>query len=244
MKIQLISDIHCEFHDDKGRRFADTLPVDGTDVLVVAGDLGTVDTLHDVLKIWSKRVPHVVYVVGNHEYYQTNRGVVNRALQKISKRCGNVHCLDKSSVEIDGQRFVGAPMWFADSPGNWAWEGHMTDFKAIQGLKRWVYRENEETQAYFADNVQEGDVVVTHHLPCSLSIADQFKTSALNRFFVCDMSELILDKKPAMWLHGHTHAPCDYVLGETRVLCNPYGYRNEGRGMLNLHFDPQRIVEV
>ena len=40
MKIQLASDIHCEFHDDKGRKFATDLAGEDVDVLVVAGDLG------------------------------------------------------------------------------------------------------------------------------------------------------------------------------------------------------------
>ncbi len=244
MKIKLISDIHCEFHDDKGRGFATKLDTEGIDVLVVAGDLGTVDTLHDVLKILCSRVPHVVYVAGNHEYYHSNRGVINRAMHKISKRYKNFHWLNNNDIVIDGQRFIGATMWFPDGPGNWAWEGHMTDFKTIQGFKGWVYRENDQTQMYLTNNVQEGDIVVTHHLPCTLSIGEQFKTSELNRFFVCDMSEVILDKKPSLWLHGHTHESCDYVVGDTRVICNPYGYRDQGVGMLNHDFDLKQVVGV
>jgi len=27
-----------------------------------------------------------------------------------------------------------------------------------------------------------------------------------------------------LWVHGHTHDPYDYVIGETRVVCNPRGY--------------------
>ena len=29
-----------------------------------------------------------------------------------------------------------------------------------------------------------------------------------------------------LWMHGHTHEDFDYVLGETRVVCNPRGYVN------------------
>jgi Icc-related predicted phosphoesterase len=165
-------------------------------------------------------------------------------MHKISKRYKNFHWLNNSDTVIDGQRFVGATLWFPDAPGNWAHEGQMTDFKTIQGFKGWVYKENDQTQMYLTNNIQEGDIVVTHHLPCTLSIADQFKTSEMNRFFVCDMSETILDKKPSLWLHGHTHESCDYVIGDTRVICNPYGYRNEGHGMLNHSFDLAQVVGV
>jgi hypothetical protein len=26
------------------------------------------------------------------------------------------------------------------------------------------------------------------------------------------------------WTHGHTHDPFDYMIGSTRILCNPRGY--------------------
>ena len=244
MKIQLISDVHCEFHDDRGRRFASQLPLDGTDVLVIAGDFGTAETLHDPLKQLCSRVAHVVYVAGNHEYYHSNRGVVNRALQKISKRCDNFHWLDNSSVEIGGQRFIGATMWFPNDPLNVAYESQSTDFRAIQGFKNWVYKENDKTQMYLTTQIQEGDVAVTHHLPCWKSIAEKFRGSELNRFYVCDMSNVILDKKPALWLHGHTHESCDYLVGDTRIICNPYGYANEAPGLFNYNFDANKVVEI
>ena len=41
MKIKLISDIHCEFHKDKGKRFANEFSVKDTDVLIIgAGPTG------------------------------------------------------------------------------------------------------------------------------------------------------------------------------------------------------------
>ena len=40
------------------------------------------------------------------------------------------------------------------------------------------------------------------------------------------MTNLIMDndKKIKYWIHGHTHDACDYMIGDTRVLCNPRGY--------------------
>ena len=54
-----------------------------------------------------------------------------------------------------------------------------------------------------------------------------YAESPINRFFVSDETPLILDKKPRLWVHGHTHLTCDYMLGETRVVCNPHGYPKE-----------------
>jgi hypothetical protein len=29
-----------------------------------------------------------------------------------------------------------------------------------------------------------------------------------------------------LWTHGHTHELFDYMIGDTRVVCNPRGYIN------------------
>lgn len=72
--------------------------------------------------------------------------------------------------------------------------------------------------------------MVTHHLPSHRSTAARFVRSPLNRFFVCDVEPLIVDRQPRLWVHGHTHAAMDYRIGATRVVCNPLGYPGEGGG--------------
>ena len=39
-----------------------------------------------------------------------------------------------------------------------------------------------------------------------------------------DLDPLIHARRPALWLHGHTHAQVDVVVGATRVVANPHGY--------------------
>ena len=51
-----------------------------------------------------------------------------------------------------------------------------------------------------------------------------FQGGQVNRIFVHPLDEFVEDRRPALWVHGHTHLGCDYRLGETRVVCNPYGY--------------------
>jgi DNA polymerase V len=89
--------------------------------------------------------------------------------------------------------------------------------------------------------VREGSIVVTHMLPSQRSIAPQFARSPLNPFFLCDVEELILERAPQLWVHGHTHVSCDYEIGRTRVVCNPFGY---ARVEENARFDEGKIVDV
>ena len=44
-----------------------------------------------------------------------------------------------------------------------------------------------------------------------------------------------------LWTHGHTHHAFDYVIGETRVVCNPRGYEGyEGP----TGWDPNKVIEI
>jgi hypothetical protein len=38
------------------------------------------------------------------------------------------------------------------------------------------------------------------------------------------MMHVIADARPALWVHGHTHDSLDYRIGDTRIICNPFGY--------------------
>jgi len=69
-------------------------------------------------------------------------------------------------------------------------------------------------------------VVVTHHAPTHESIAEYYKGDTLmNGAFASDLSELIMDRPQIkLWTHGHMHNQSDYMIGDTRVVCNPRGY--------------------
>ena len=69
-------------------------------------------------------------------------------------------------------------------------------------------------------------VVVGHHAPCKLSTKPQYEHDTLmNGGYSSDLSQFMLDRPQIkMWTHGHTHHCFDYMVGSTRVVCNPRGY--------------------
>jgi Icc-related predicted phosphoesterase len=73
------------------------------------------------------------------------------------------------------------------------------------------------------------DIWVIHHLPSYQSVHEEYRNSDGNDFFATELSPKILDmvKPPKLIVHGHTHKQCDYMIGNTRVVCNPRGYPNE-----------------
>jgi Icc-related predicted phosphoesterase len=78
-------------------------------------------------------------------------------------------------------------------------------------------------------------VVVTHHAPTALSIAECYKGDTLmNGAFQSNLIDFILDKPQIkLWTHGHMHNVSNYMIGETRVVCNPRGYIGHEQRALN-----------
>ena len=69
-------------------------------------------------------------------------------------------------------------------------------------------------------------VVVGHHAPSKLSTHPRYKNEEImNGGYSSDLSAFILDNPQIkLWTHGHTHEDFDYMLGSTRIVCNPRGY--------------------
>lgn len=91
--------------------------------------------------------------------------------------------------------------------------------------------EDHKKMLEFIRHVTEGNydkkyVVVGHHTPSSFSCHPKWAGDKLmNGGYHSDLVEFIMDRPQIkLWTHGHTHEPFDYMLGSTRVVCNPRGY--------------------
>jgi hypothetical protein len=74
-----------------------------------------------------------------------------------------------------------------------------------------------------------------HHLRHPLYIASEFSGDLLNAAFASGRTDVIEEGRPALWVRGHTHNSCDYVLGDT----HPSGYGDE-----TPMFDPMLVLEI
>ena len=75
-------------------------------------------------------------------------------------------------------------------------------------------------------------VVVGHHAPSKLSTHPRYVHDTLmNGAYSSSLDDFIVDHPQVkLWTHGHTHEDFDYMIGSTRIVCNPRGYINyEGR---------------
>lgn len=245
VKVQLVSDVHTEFDEDRGIPWAKEMPV-GAPVLVVAGDLGTKKTIVGVLEILCSRFDHVVYVAGNHEHYGSSFPEIDSMRAALNESMPKLHWLENTSTEIDGKKFHGTTLWFRDDPMNAIYASQLNDFRTIKDFQMEVYDRNKKAVNFIRDTCSPGDVVVTHHLPSDRSIPEVFKTSKLNCFYVCHMDATMQSRRPGTWLHGHTHASCDYQQGNTRIVCNPFGYYRPEDYIdhRNRKFNPKLVIDV
>lgn len=219
-----------------------------------------VQCFRDFFKRVSFQFPNVIYVMGNHEHYH---GKFDRSRQYFMDEFAklgitNIHLLDNDVKEIDGVHFIGGTLWTDMNKGDpltvHAIETMMNDFRVIriakENFKKFLPTraaiEHRKTKQYIS-TVLEGlpqdarVVVVGHHAPSLMSIHEQYKHDTLmNGGYASDLSEFILDRpRIKVWTHGHMHQCFDYMIGDTRILCNPRGYHDE-----NPQFNPNFIFEV
>lgn len=90
-------------------------------------------------------------------------------------------------------------------------------YKMLDYIKIVTDMLGENTQKY---------VVVGHHAPTHGSVHPRFKHfDLMNGAYYSDLSDFILDRPCIkLWVHGHMHDTFDYMVGSTRVVCNPRGY--------------------
>jgi predicted phosphodiesterase len=71
-------------------------------------------------------------------------------------------------------------------------------------------------------------VVCGHHSPSKQSTKPQYEDNVMvNGAYSSDLTEFILDRPQIkLWTHGHTHHVFDYMVGSTRIVCNPRGYKD------------------
>lgn len=252
MEFRLMSDVHNEFSHPVAQYQLSYVPGDENRVLIIAGDytvLSKPDIARGSLIKLSNRFKAILYVPGNHEYYKGRIDPVwaDRMFGRLTEGLDNVHFLRRKSIVIDGIRVVGATLWTNMDKANpiveWELKMKMNDFRAItyydERLQtyskfrpvQWI-NEHVSDFSYIKQQVaesQEPVIVVTHHAPSARSLDPKFANDRYGNFgYHSVLDDYILDNpKIKYWCHGHIHDPKDYMIGDTNVLCNPYGYPGE-----------------
>lgn len=242
MRAWIFSDLHLEV--DGGFQMG---KVPDANVCLCAGDILDGGVTASIFWLAEHVAPHmpVVFVPGNHEYYRTSIKEGLAAGYKLADKYDNLFLLDGDSVVLDDYRFVGATLWtnFAlyDEPrlAMAIAKDELNDYQRIKlsktPFKKFTPAESlhlHHVAAVDIDNAyrsqpNKATVVVTHHAPSLMSVPPPFLRDGLTPAFASRFEHRILEYQPLLWVHGHIHSPSDYLIGKTRVICNPLGYPGE-----------------
>lgn len=273
MKISLISDLHLDIDDivpvlPGGELLiiaGDTCEFRSVNPAAMYQDAGRQHTRATIRKFFdtvSAQYEQVVMILGNHEHYYNVFQDTYTDLAAILP--ANFKLLERDTLTIGDVLIVGGTLWTNannyDPLTLFHLKDGMSDFSVIKHRIDDRYRkfsphdavkEHEKTMQYLRAvvtnpaNANKKIVVVSHHAPSRVSIPEEFRRDYLmNGGYATDLSGFILDHPQIkLWAHGHTHTKFDYMIGDTRVLCNPFGYQHSNSAEYT-GFDPDLKAEV
>jgi len=101
-------------------------------------------------------------------------------------------------------------------------KGRFTPEDAVEDHKKMM----EYVRLMIEGKFDQKFVVVGHHAPSKLSTHPRYKDEQImNGGYSTALDEFIMDHPQIkLWTHGHTHEDFDYMIGSTRIVCNPRGY--------------------
>lgn len=163
-------------------------------------------------------------------------------LSHIRRVMNDYRIIDDSSSVVNYKTFLPDPdnpgkeiTVFKQRPGRFTPDKSVEDHKQMLEFIRWTLANTP---------MEKKVVVVGHHSPTKQSTKPQYERDVIvNGAYSSDLSELILDyPQIKLWTHGHTHHEFDYMIGSTRIFCNPRGY--EGYEQQANDFDSSKVVEI
>ena len=263
MKIKIYSDLHLEFSG--GTMSVPKTDEDKDTILILAGDIGNASkrgTYKEFVEDMSMQFRAVLYVMGNHEHYKGKFRQSKDKLLEAFADCPNVHVLEKDSIVFDDVAFIGATMWtnmgnmdpfvmmdartgmndykfIRHGPINEPWKCKLQPYDTVEDHLNAVHYIFEEIKKQKEECNEV--VVITHQAPSWQSIVPLYKGDPMNAAYVSDLEDKIIEADPKIWIHGHVHNNLDYMIENTRVICNPRGYF---KCELNPDFDKFFTIDV
>ena len=250
LRIQIASDLHIEFFGGSIDKVPELIKPQAP-VLALLGDVGLActDLLRDFVHIQTERFQHVLFLAGNHEFYndRTSYSMEEQTdwMRQMCSEKDNLHFMEKECLVLDGVAVLGTTLWsrIPDQTMSTA-EKSMNDYHLTYnhrpGEPPRKVTAKETTDLYqlniawirseLAEARRNGRkaIVLTHHTPSMEGTSHpQYDNSDLSCCFSSDLRSFLQEESPtlAAWACGHTHYNFDFMVGKVRVCSNQLGYK-------------------
>lgn len=207
------------------------------------GKRGIAVTMYrNFLKRCSEQFKHVLYIAGNHEFYHGKYPAGMDYLREEVAKYPNIKYLENETVDINQVSFIGCTLWTDMNKGDRTTIAFiaeaLNDYRQIrrsdEGYRKFkpedTVKLHKQSLTYISETISKDPnkkyVVIGHHAPTKLSTKPQYsKDFHMNGGYSSDLTEFINNHPQiVLWTHGHTHDVYDYMVGSTRIACNPRGY--------------------
>lgn len=254
ISLRIYSDIHQEIREvDESFFNIAVLDNEKDQILILAGDYDQINRLNkpfkesmlrkEMFKSLCERFKYVLYVFGNHEYYQGKiGGSYSDKNLSFSHDIPNLHILSRytPSVYIDGIKFVGATLWTSLNNVSYLDKYKVSDVSKIKQFnkgrfghlqKDFVVSEHEQDLKWIKNEIKGEDnvVVITHYPPIHI-VDPRYKNDIWKDHNCNQLNDFILENKQIrLWVCGHVHQKDLLIknVGETKIFMNTIGNKKQ-----------------
>lgn len=191
------------------------------DILILAGDICHIETISKHSKFFeyiSLYFHYVLYIPGNHEFYNNSNLKVDEMetyIKKFLLKYKNIFYLNNTSVIIENILFTGSCLWCNPKcePPNWFSisltknEIHELYVKSINYLNS-IADSNKNKLKH---------VIITHY-PSLQQIIKRSKYKKYEDYY--QNKDIFLNYSPAVWIFGHIHKNFSIYKNNTLYLSN------------------------
>lgn len=239
-------------------------------ILLLAGDIGIYKnwdiTYKPVFNYFSKRFKQVIAIPGNHSWYGSEIWDNEKEFLKDKQLPKNVLYGDNYSYLINDTIIIASCLWTdmnKENPLNMNYiQMRMNDYVKIKKsndsdvyspykkciLAQDTIDRHKISKQFIIDelinankNGIKNKIILSHHAPSYQSISNIYKSDSLNSAYCNDLDDIMIEYGVNLWCHGHIHTNLDYMIENTRVICNPFGYHNY---QVNPEFDYKLKINI
>lgn len=233
LKIRVYSDLHNEHRENDYE--IPHLEGDGETTLILAGDINSsMEGLVRYLKSQCTRFKNVVFVFGNHDYYNKRIDSAYNDLKGRTKHIDNLFIGQGELLLVDGVYLYLDTLW---TKGYKELTYRLSDYRLIRDFstssQTRKYKKSMEKIGKMLDGLpKDGKLVtVTHFSPFDTDqfMNPNFNRNILTKYFCHEGNEIInkLASRSSYWFFGHTHYSLEIEYKSCNFISNQVGYPNK-----------------